>query len=136
MQTLRAGGMCDVDSLTISVTLPWPPAALTPNQKRKNLWFKYRKTEADYRQSCWWATREVLGRRRFASLTAVEIHFYPPDLRIRDDDGMIGQFKNGRDGVAQATRIDDRHWRPQYHFHPPHYPSGKIVVVLSGEAMP
>jgi crossover junction endodeoxyribonuclease RusA len=123
-----------VGSLTLSITLPWPPVGLTPNQKRKHHWSKYRKTEAAYRQSCWWTTREAMGRNRFAALTSVEVHFYPPDLRIRDDDGIIASFKNGRDGVADATRIDDQHWRPQYHFHEPHLPAGKVVVVLSGEA--
>ena len=121
-------------SLSITITLPWPSPKLTPNFKRRNHWSKYRKTAKAYRNTCFALTKEVLGRQRFATLDLIEIEFFPPDLRGRDDDGMIGQFKNGRDGVAEAIGIDDKHWRPTYHFNPPHRPDGKIVVTITGEA--
>lgn len=118
--------------LSITVTLPWPSHKLTPNFKRRNHWSKYRKTAKAYRATCFALTRETLGRRIMALLDGVEINFFPPDLRARDDDGMIGQFKAGRDGVADAIGIDDKHWHPIYHFHPPHRPDGKIIVTLNG----
>ena len=122
-------------SLSITVTLPWPSPKLTPNFKRRNHWSKYRSAAASYRQACFWQARESLGRSRFASLERIEISFFPPDLRHRDDDGMIGQFKSGRDGLASAIGIDDKYFRPSYSFHPPHRPDGKIVVTLTGEAV-
>ena len=114
----------------IEITLPWPPLTLMPNAKRRAHWSSYSKDAKSYREACWALARKALGRKLFASCPAVEINFYPPDARNRDDDGMIGAFKNGRDGIADAIRWDDKHWRPQYHFHPPHRPDGKVVVVL------
>lgn len=114
----------------ITITLPWPPVAVTPNAKRRAHWSKYRKPAKQYREECRIETLAALRRHRFSAPPVVQIHFHPPDARYRDDDGMIGAFKNGRDGVADAIRWDDRHWRPAYHFHPPHRPDGKVVVVL------
>lgn len=114
----------------ITVTLPWPPLALTPNTKRRKHWGRYVGPARKYRAECWAETLGALLGHRFGQPPSVEIHFYPPDARHRDDDGMIGAFKNGRDGVADAIRWDDKHWRPTYHFHPPHRPGGKIVVIL------
>ena len=122
-------------SLSITVTLPWPSPKLTLNFKRRHHWSKYYETARAYKATCFALTKKVLGRQRFAALDLVEIDFFPPDLRARDDDGMIGQFKNGRDGVADAIGIDDKHFRPAYRFHPPHRPDGKIVVTMNGEAM-
>lgn len=36
------------------------------------------------------------------------IDFYPPDKRHRDDDNMAAAFKSGRDGLADALKIDDK----------------------------
>ena len=39
------------------------------------------------------------------------ITFYAPDKRHRDDDNLVAQFKNGRDGVADALGINDKRFR-------------------------
>ncbi len=39
------------------------------------------------------------------------IDFYPPDRRHRDDDNMIAAFKSGRDGLADALKVNDKRFR-------------------------
>lgn len=117
--------------MSITVTLPWPPANLTPNAKRRLHWSKYRGDAKEYRNTCFWLAKEAMGRLRFAAPPSVSIEFHPPEARHRDADGMIGAFKNGQDGIAEAIGHDDRHWRPVHSFHAPHRPHGKVVVILT-----
>jgi crossover junction endodeoxyribonuclease RusA len=44
------------------------------------------------------------------------IEFVPPDRRRRDDDNLIGCFKPGRDGVAEALGIDDSRFLTRHSF--------------------
>lgn len=116
--------------MIVSIELPWPPASLLPNRKRASHWSDYRADEAKYKENCYWLTKAAMGRKRFAGVPAMELHFYPPDARTRDDDGMEGAFKHGRDGIAQALRLDDNVFRPTRTIHQPHRPAGKIIVIL------
>lgn len=114
----------------IQIDLPWPDARLTPNAKRRKHWSRYLKPAREAKQAACVQALAAMGRYRFAQPPLVEVHFHPPDGRARDDDGMIGAFKHARDGIAAAIRHDDSTFRPSYHFHPPHRPHGKVVVML------
>lgn len=113
------------------ITLPWPPKELTPNFKRRKHWRVYRPHIAQYRADCAWLTRAWLIREKLArektGLKIASVTFYPPDRRKRDDDGMIGAFKAGRDGIADVLRVDDHSFRPSYQFAEP-VKNGKVVV--------
>jgi crossover junction endodeoxyribonuclease RusA len=115
----------------MDIELPWPPKELTPNAKRRKHWTAYRKPAADYRQDCAWLCRAWLLNNKLGlrarELRVAGITFYPPDRRRRDDDGMIGAFKAGRDGVADALGVDDHTFRPTYSFAEP-IRGGKVVV--------
>ncbi|WP_164738159.1 endodeoxyribonuclease RusA [Frigidibacter oleivorans] len=124
----RFGGLM----LVIIVTLPWPDKRLMPNAKRRSHWSAYRGAIRDARTTAFALTRSAMGRLRFAAPPAMVVSFTPPDARRRDDDGMIGAFKHGRDGIADALGIDDRHLRPTYSFDAPARP-GRIIVTLTGE---
>lgn len=117
----------------MNVDLPWYPKQLTPNFKRRKHWSAYRKPTADYREACHWIVRQACLAEGLAilptGLTLKSVTFYPPDRRHRDDDGMIGAFKAGRDGIADALGIDDRHFRPSYHFGEP-VKGGSIVITI------
>lgn len=108
------------------ISYPWPRKELFPNYKRSHHWTSYRRHEKTYRQACGWLTKAALVRPE-PGLIPLRITFYPPDRRNRDDDGCIGAFKNGRDGIADAWGVDDGCFRPQYHFGEP-IPGGKVVV--------
>lgn len=116
---------------SVILTLRWPPPALFPNRRLSLHWSKSHRQKKEYREEAFWLARSAMRRFRFADPPAVEVSFFPPDSRSRDDDGMIGAFKNARDGIAAAIGFDDATWRPVYTFHPPQRPDGKIVVVLT-----
>jgi crossover junction endodeoxyribonuclease RusA len=112
------------------VILPWPPKELTPNAKRRKHWRVYRPITKKYREQCAWLAIEAGFKGLNGSMT---ITFYPPDHRPRDDDGMIGAFKAGRDGVADAMGVDDYTFRPAYRFEGV-VKGGQVVVTIGGEA--
>lgn len=96
--------------MTFNVTLPFPPSILNPNSRAH--WSQRSKAAKAYRHACWALCVE-------SGLTAIpwegDIHlwidFYPPDRRARDDDNMIAAFKSGRDGMADALKVNDRRFR-------------------------
>lgn len=109
----------------VLIELPWPPKELTPNFKRRKHWRCYVPKAREYRSICralTWASGVRSGR-------IISVTFCPPDRRRRDDDGMIGSFKAGRDGVADALGCDDHTFRPSYNFAEP-CKSGKVIVCV------
>ena len=106
------------------VELPWPAPILFPNAKKRHHWSKVGKAAKLARNYAWAIAQQAKAKGRI-----LEVQFYPPDRRNRDDDGMIGAFKHYRDGIADATGIDDRHFRPKYAFFEP-VAGGKIVVTV------
>ena len=63
----------------------------------------------------------------------IEVRFYPPDNRHRDDDNMIASFKAARDGIADALGVDDRRFRPVYKFMDPEKPGRVEVDICSND---
>ncbi len=115
--------------MPVEIAYPWPPASLSPNAKRRKHWRTYQPQANSYRRLCWALTCEGASVR--TELSKIEsITFHPPDRRRRDDDSIIGQFKHGRDGIADALGVDDHSFRPAYQFGDV-VKGGKIVVVLS-----
>jgi crossover junction endodeoxyribonuclease RusA len=114
----------------VEVELPWFPAVLMPNRaKRRGNWWRANGAAARYRRDCW-----ALVCASKAKGKLLRVVFHQPDRRRRDDDGMIAAFKAGRDGVADALRCDDHHFRPQYVFAEETVKPGKVVVTI-GDAL-
>lgn len=120
------------------VTLAWPDRRLTPNAKRRKNWRAYQPAiKADRAAACI-LTRAVVPVSAREAIAATEgkipltIRFYPPDARLRDDDGIIGAFKHMRDGIADALGVDDHMFLPDYQFMEPHKP-GRVEVVLGAK---
>lgn len=91
-----------------TVTLPWPPSALSPNA-RGHWSIKARhakKYRADSRVLCM-----AVGLRNVASeALSLRVTFQPPDRRARDLDNLLASIKAGLDGIADATGVDDSRW--------------------------
>lgn len=91
----------------MEVTFPWPPKELSPNARVH--WSKRAKAAKAYRSLCWAIALQVIGQRKPPD---GDLHlwmtFCPPDRRRRDDDNCIAAFKPGRDGLADALKIDDK----------------------------
>lgn len=117
------------------ITLPWPHRKLSPNARAH--WASVAPLKKKAREDATYATYEVMphGVRETRGFYAgsdaipVQVFFFPPDRRHRDDDNMIASFKAQRDGIADALGVDDRRFRPAYHFCEPCKP-GRIEVVL------
>lgn len=114
----------------VEVDLPFPPQVLMPNQAmRRGNWHKSKSAAARYRRECW-----VLMLASKARGTLLKVVFHQPDKRRRDDDGMIAAFKAGRDGIADALRMDDHAFRPEYLFADEPVKWGKVVVTIGDAA--
>lgn len=91
------------------MTLPWPPKVLSPNARAH--WSVKNRAVKLYRDNCAWLTKAAGLRVDWDGFVHATITFYPPDRRHRDDDNMIGAFKHGRDGVADALCVNDKRFR-------------------------
>jgi crossover junction endodeoxyribonuclease RusA len=117
----------------LTITLPWMDRRLSPNAKRRLHWSAYRPAIKAARELAWGLATETLSHgsrhalRAAAGKIALTVTFYPPDARLRDDDGMVGAFKHYRDGIADALGLDDHRFRPQYVFADPDKP-GRVEV--------
>ncbi len=125
------------------VVLPWPPGQLNPNSRVH--WSKKARAAEMYRYTCKLRTKNVINGERWdvqalRDLVAaggdmhVFLDFYPPNRRARDDDNLIAAFKSGRDGLADALQIDDRHFRTHPFLHRDDVrPGGEVRVVITGK---
>ena len=86
------------------INLPWPPKELSPNARI--FWAKKSKIAKKYRLDC-----KFLSVNKIVLPESEKLHlwitFYPPDRHKRDDDNLIASFKSGRDGLADALKVDD-----------------------------
>jgi crossover junction endodeoxyribonuclease RusA len=98
-------------TLTFDLDLPWPSPKLSPNARQH--WATAAKAKKAYRARCRAiATAAGVGAVLAGKTSlAVDLTFFPPDRRGRDMDNMLASMKSGLDGLADATGIDDRHWR-------------------------
>lgn len=121
MSATLAGSRPESQGVTTkSITLPWPPNTLSPNARLH--WAARSKAAKAYRHTCWALAKVAAITVGWDGVVHLQITFFPPDRRHRDDDNMIASFKSGRDGLADALGIDDKRFR----VHP----------VVSGETKP
>lgn len=115
------------------IELPWPDSKLSPNARQH--WAVTAKVKKVARhEACLLTKAQMPFKQRKAIAEGdgripVQITFYPPDNRRRDDDNMVGSFKALRDGIADALGVDDRRFRPHYFFEDAQKP-GRIEVVF------
>ncbi|MDM1711454.1 endodeoxyribonuclease RusA [Pseudomonas sp. 165] len=86
------------------LTLPWPPAACSPNARVH--WARKSKAAKSYRAVCHLLAKQA-GIKAPEGDALLMLEFVPPDRRRRDDDNLLAMFKAGRDGLADALGIDD-----------------------------
>ena len=119
------------------IVLRYPPAGLSPNA-RLNRFGRARLVKV-YRQECWADTRRALGDLPLKHLPfepggnspiALRLDFFPPNARVRDDDNAEAAFKPGRDGMAEALRVNDARFAVRRVMHPE---PRDCVIVTFGE---
>lgn len=95
--------------MTLMLTLPWPPAGLSPNARTH--WAKLAKLKRQYREACaWTATLQGATALADGSKLHLTLTFVPPSRREYDLDNALAGMKAGLDGLADVLRVDDRHW--------------------------
>lgn len=98
------------------VTLPagqrivcdYPPIACSPNHRHR--WEKIRATKG-CRHACWALALNARLQVPAEGPINVRLDFFPPSRVRRDDDNAESAFKPGRDGIAQALKVDDSRFR-------------------------
>lgn len=118
----------------ISVALPWPDKALSPNAPGQHWTKKYRATKAAQR-TAWALTLEALGGQKVDwSAVALHWHFQPKTANRIDDDNAEASCKPFRDGIAKALGIDDANFTATRSIGEP-IKGGAVLVTIS-EAKP
>ena len=90
----------------ITVTLPWPSAALSPNG-REHYQTKAKAVKAAQELAMYTVIGKMDHFPVHSGLLSLTLQFYPPDKRWRDDDNMISMCKSYRDGIFQALGLND-----------------------------
>lgn len=92
----------------MNITLPWPPSALSPNQRLH--WSKLARAKKAYRAECAWQAIAQGAKPITAERLHVSLVFYPPNRRAFDLDGLLSRMKSGLDGLADVLQVDDSQW--------------------------
>ncbi|KQM65802.1 hypothetical protein ASE75_06110 [Sphingomonas sp. Leaf17] len=92
----------------ITVTLPWPPAALNPNAAKRLHWGKRATLAKRYKRDCGWACAAA-GVRSLATSRPllIGLTFHAPNRQRRDIDNMLASIKAGLDALSTALGVDD-----------------------------
>ena len=96
------------------LSLPWPPKELSPNYRGH--WAPQAAAKKKYRCAV-----RILALQHPLPIPEegpifLEVEFYAPDNRPRDQDNMIAAFKAGQDGLADAWNINDKRINCTYKF--------------------
>jgi crossover junction endodeoxyribonuclease RusA len=117
------------------VTLPWPPAACSPNARSH--WSKKSKAARIYRAACHLLAKQA-GITAPAGELLVVMEFVPPDARRRDLDNLLSSAKSGLDGLADALKVNDCRFIPQLRMSKETTKGGAVRVrieAFAGEAV-
>ncbi|MEY2654294.1 MAG: hypothetical protein RLZZ524_1322 [Pseudomonadota bacterium] len=93
----------------LTMTLPWPPQALSPNTRHAH-WSSLARAKRRFRSACSMVAKQHGAGRLESPELAVNISFVPPDRRRRDLDNCIAAMKSGLDGLADVLGVDDSRW--------------------------
>jgi crossover junction endodeoxyribonuclease RusA len=96
----------------ITLELPWPDGALSPNSRKH--WRVTAPIKAAAHKAGWAVTRKWLESNRpvFSDTFPVTLIFCPPDHRARDLDNLGASMKWTLDGIADALDVNDKRFRP------------------------
>ena len=93
------------------IELPWPSKELSPNARCH--WAVKARAVSAYRKKCYLLAKMAGMAAPSTGKLMLQIEFVPPTRRGVDDDNALAAFKAGRDGLADALRIDDRRFVTQ-----------------------
>jgi hypothetical protein len=98
----------------ISITLPWPDAALMPNRANGQHWAKTASKRAKAKE-LGWALAHNAGKGAIlpdGDISLDIVFVRPNDESARDADGLLSALKPSLDGIALALKINDSRFWP------------------------
>jgi crossover junction endodeoxyribonuclease RusA len=123
----------------LTIELGWPSPRLSPNARGSH-WPRTHAAKLA-REEAFYATRAAMGAQLGPTVTKLDHDghsavilrqiAHPPDKRDRDRDGVDSRLKAHRDGIADATGINDKHFRPTGIEWGEPVPGGRVVVELA-----
>ncbi len=95
---------------SLTVTLPWPDAALSPNGRAHHM--ARARAAKKARVYAWGMAKAAMGPLGIRAGTwigpvTVQWTFHPEISRDRDDDNFVARMKASRDGIADALGLND-----------------------------
>jgi len=90
----------------LTICLPLPARALSPNAKSKHPMILHRHKKAA-KQRAYIETRRAAGMFRLPTFTRYTLTFHHSTNRNRDDDNAAASCKAYRDGIAAGLGVDD-----------------------------
>jgi crossover junction endodeoxyribonuclease RusA len=116
---------------TLTITLPWPDKALSPNASSPGNWHhKARKTKIAREVAYWTALTAGAAHMVFDPPVFVHMKFIPPTRRRRDEGNLIGWVKAYLDGIADAIDVDDQHFRLTHDLDREHV-AGEVIFTVA-----
>lgn len=92
----------------ITITLPWPPAELSPNARLH--WAKLAKAKKAYKAACMWQAKSQGLTAAKADRLHLHLVFHKPSRRAMDLDNALARMKAGLDGLSEILNVDDSQW--------------------------
>lgn len=95
---------------SLTLTLPWPSADLSPNARVHHM--ARARAVKKARDYAWGMTKAAMGplginHGTWAGPITVQYTFHPEMDRDRDDDNFAARMKSARDGIARALGVND-----------------------------
>jgi crossover junction endodeoxyribonuclease RusA len=126
----------------LTITLPWPDAALAPNRSKGLHWAKTSGKKAKAFEDAYFLTHQAVSQHKGEWFPLdgkgdipVTLTFCAPDKRRRDSDNLLASLKSALDGVATALTIDDSRFSPITLSRGAAVKGGSVIVTIGREAM-
>lgn len=113
----------------LTISLPWPDKALSPNARSRG-WQKGHRAKAAYRRACGWEMKEQKVGAIEAERLSVTLTFHPPAAHHYDEDNLVARMKAGLDALSDALGVDDSRFSLSQRIAEPCRPHGKVIVTV------
>ncbi len=91
---------------SITLQLPFPDRALSPNASKRHWRYKQPAKQAA-RTEAFYVVAPFKGTFSGSDLLQMSLTIYPPDKKRRDLDNVFASMKSTIDGMCKAIEIDD-----------------------------
>jgi len=118
----------------VNVSLPWPPAKLSPNGSH-GCYHARRHAANKYRGECLLLLKSQNVPKLYVDQPVMlELTFCPPTKRLSDLDNLLSRAKHGVDALAEVMGINDKHFEFTLRRGDPVKNGSVVVRIVPGRA--